>query len=196
MRTDLRHGAWVDYQPDWMTPDDAALSYVALKRELEWEQRSVTVYGRRIPQPRLIAWAGREPYSYSGATLEPREGTPALRYIGDLLLRSELPRFNHCLANWYRDGSDSIGMHADDEPELGRDPVVASVSFGVSRRLVVAAKKPEHGSEAARWSFDLGSGALFVMGGACQTHYFHGIPKQKTVTGERISLTFRWVGPK
>jgi predicted dehydrogenase len=96
--------------------------------------------------------------------------------------------FNHVLVNRYRSGEDSMGLHSDDEPELGPDPLVAIVSLGTARRLVV---KPRRKQDRERHELPLGHGALLVMGGTCQRHYVHGIPRQAGVQGERISLTFR-----
>jgi alkylated DNA repair dioxygenase AlkB len=146
------------------------------------------LFGRRILQPRLIAWAGDLGYRYSGQTLEPRPFTPA---VGRLLARVREgtgAAFNHVLVNRYRSGDDSMGLHADDEPELGPDPLVATVSLGAARRLVV---KPRRKSDRARHDLQLGHGALLVMGGTCQRHYVHGVPRQPGLAGERISLTFR-----
>jgi alkylated DNA repair dioxygenase AlkB len=96
--------------------------------------------------------------------------------------------FNHVLINRYRDGSDSIGLHADDEPELGLDPIVATMSLGATRRFVLKPRRARFGPDH---SLDVEHGSLLVMGGACQRHYVHGVPRQAGVTGERISLTFR-----
>jgi alkylated DNA repair dioxygenase AlkB len=96
--------------------------------------------------------------------------------------------FNHVLVNRYRDGRDSMGMHADDEPELGPDPTVATVSLGATRRFVLRPRR-----QGAPHDCDLGHGGLLVMGGRCQALYRHGIPRQPANTGQRVSLTFRWL---
>jgi alkylated DNA repair dioxygenase AlkB len=101
--------------------------------------------------------------------------------------------FNHLLANLYRNGEDSMGMHADAEPELGVDPVVGTLSFGATRRLRIV---PRKGIAATPREFQLQSGDLFVMGGTCQRFFLHGIPRAKAASrddqvGERISLTMR-----
>ena len=190
MRTPLSRGAWVECDPAWIGSAEADALLSGLLDELRWEQREIVVYGRRIMQPRLIAWAGELAYRYSGLILEPRPFTPlAARLLTDIRARARVP-FNHVLANRYRHGDDTMGFHADAEPELGRDPVVASVSFGVARRLVL---KPRRSANGARHVFDLGAGSLFIMGGTCQRHYVHGIPRQPNVDAERISLTFRWL---
>ena len=188
MRIPLAAGAWLDYDATWLSPDEADEALEALRDELTWEQREIVLFGRRIPQPRLIAWAGDLGYRYSGQTLEPRAFTPT---AGRLLARVRAQigvSLNHVLANRYRSGDDSMGLHADDEPELGPDPMVAIVSLGIARLLVV---KPRRKADHERHDLELGHGALLVMGGTCQRHYVHGVPRQAGGHGERISLTFR-----
>ena len=160
----------------------------ALLGELAWETREIVLFGKRIPQPRLIAWAGGFGYRYSGQTLEPRAPGPTLAsLIATVNLAVGVP-FNHVLVNRYRNGQDSMGMHSDAEPELGEEPVVASVSFGVARRFVVVPRK-----KGQRYEYSLGHGDLLVMGGSCQSHYRHGVPRAAGVSGERLSATFRRV---
>jgi alkylated DNA repair dioxygenase AlkB len=188
LRIALASGAWLDHDARWLSPEEADMMLAALRDEMAWEQREIVLFGRPILQPRLIAWAGDVGYRYSGQTLEPRAFTPTLR---GLLLRVSTRcgvAFNHVLANRYRSGDDSMGLHADDEPELGPDPVVAIVSLGAARRLVI---RPRRKQDRARHDQALGHGALLVMGGTCQRHYVHGVPRQAGLEGERISLTFR-----
>ena len=188
MRIPLAAGAWLDHDAAWLSPDAADEALAALRDELGWEQREIVLFGRRVLQPRLIAWAGDLGYRYSGQTLEPRPFTPAaLRLLVRVCEATGVP-FNHVLANRYRNGTDSMGLHADDEPELGPDPVVATVSLGAARRLIV---RPRRKQDRERHDVELGHGALLVMGGTCQRHYVHGVPRQAGLEGERISLTFR-----
>ncbi len=188
MRIPLASGAWLDHHAGWLSHDEADAALAALRDELPWEQREIVLFGRRILQPRLIAWAGDLGYRYSGQTLEPRAFTPAAhRLLARVRAQAGVP-FNHVLANRYRSGDDSMGLHADDEPELGPDPVVAIVSLGTARRLVV---KPRRERDRERHDLQLGHGALLVMGGTCQRHYVHGVLRQAGTQGERISLTFR-----
>src|SRR5215470_13515162 len=145
MRIALAHGAWLEHDPAWLSRDEARLAFAALCDELAWEQREIVLFGRAVMQPRLIAWAGTLGYRYSGQTLEPRPFTPTLdRLLARVQERSGSP-FNHVLANRYRDGRDSIGLHADDEPELGDDPVVATVSVGATRRFVLKPRQKATG---------------------------------------------------
>ncbi len=188
MRILLGHGAWLEHDAAWMSREEDRLALVALRDELEWEQREIVLFGRRVLQPRLIAWAGDLGYRYSGQTLEPRDFTPTARRLLERVRAETGESFNHVLVNRYRSGDDSMGLHADDEPELGRDPVVATVSLGAVRRFVVRPRRKQDGDGQDLW---LGHGALLVMGGACQRHYVHGVPREAGARGERISLTFR-----
>jgi alkylated DNA repair dioxygenase AlkB len=188
VREDLGLGAWVELEAGFLPAGEAAELLAALQSELAWEQREIVLFGRRILQPRLIAWGGELPYRYSGQTLPPRPFTGA---VAELVLRiaarAAVP-FNHVLANRYRDGRDSMGFHADDEPELGPDPQVATLSLGATRHLVVVPRKRRDG-EKRRYA--LQAGDLFVMGGTCQRHFHHGLPREPKAPAERISLTFR-----
>jgi alkylated DNA repair dioxygenase AlkB len=190
MRTPLVSGAWLEHEPSWLDRVEADALLAAVRDELVWEQRAIVLFGRSVMQPRLIAWAGDLGYRYSGQTLEPRAFTPALAAVRERVCRWTAVPFNHVLVNRYRDGLDSIGLHADNEPELGTDPVVATVSLGAVRRFVLRSRrKSPDGSR----TLELEHGSLLVMGGTCQRHYVHGVPRQPGVRDERISLTFRWL---
>ena len=190
MRIPLSAGAWLDYDAEWLSTEEADHALTGLRGELDWEQREIVLFGRRVLQPRLIAWAGDLAYRYSGQTLEPRPITPtARRLLANVSARAGVS-FNHVLLNRYRSGEDSMGLHSDDEPELGPDPLVAIASLGTARRLVV---KPRRKQDRERQELSLGHGALLVMGGTCQRHYVHGVPRQAGVHAERISLTFRYL---
>ena len=115
----LARGAWLDHAPAWLSQDDADAALTALRGELEWEQREIVLFGRRILQPRLIAWAGEVGYRYSGQTLEARAFTPAARRLLERVRAEAGAPFNHLLVNRYRTGEDSMGLHADDEPGAG-----------------------------------------------------------------------------
>jgi alkylated DNA repair dioxygenase AlkB len=188
MRIELARGAWLEHDARWLERGEADLAVTALREELHWEQREIVLFGRRVLQPRLIAWAGTLGYRYSGQTLEPRAFTPAARRLLDRVCGHVGEPFNHVLVNRYRTGEDSMGLHADDEPELGRDPVVATVSLGAARRFVVRARRKQ---DRDGQDLRLGHGALLVMGGTCQRYYVHGVPRDLAARGERISLTFR-----
>lgn len=184
----LAGGGWILHDPAWLEPAEADDLMVRLRSGLVWEQREIELFGRRILQPRLIAWGGDLPYRYSGQSLEPRPLAPPLPELIERVGAASGARFNHVLANRYRDGNDSMGLHSDNEPELGPDPVVATLSLGAVRRFVLVPKKRRDGAPR---ELSLGHGALLVMGGTCQSRYRHGVPRTRRPVGERISLTFR-----
>jgi alkylated DNA repair dioxygenase AlkB len=192
-RIQLEAGAWIDWYEHWLNLEDATRLYELLLRELAWEQRHVVLFGKPILQPRLIAWAGAWPYRYSGQTLPPR---PWPQNVAATLepLCAELcalagTELNHVLINRYRDGHDSMGYHADAEPELGSDPLVMTLSLGARRRFALK----RHKSKTRGRVFELTSGSLLVMGGTCQQHYRHALLREPAVAAERVSLTFRQI---
>ena len=154
--------------------------------ELAWEQHSITLYGRTTPTPRLTAWVGDAAYRYSGLVNQPQRWSPTLRELRDRLAAELDVAFNSCLANLYRDGSDSMGYHSDDEPELGTRPTIASVSLGDRRRFAL-----RHRRTGERWTWDLGAGDLLVMTEESQSDYAHAVPKTSRTVGPRLNLTFR-----
>jgi alkylated DNA repair dioxygenase AlkB len=190
MRVDLGADSWVEQITDFVAAAGRAGVHAALQAELGWEQREIVLFGRPVLQPRLIAWAGALPYRYSGQTLPPRPFTPTVAALLTRIQAQAGVPFNHVLANRYRNGDDSMGLHADAEAELGPDPVVATLSLGATRRLQVVPRDRRLGPNRA---FPLASGDLFIMAGQTQRHFRHGIPKQPALTDERISLTFRLV---
>ena len=156
--------------------------------DLPWQQKNVRVFGREVPQPRLFAWFGdpERKYTYSGLTLEPLPWSSPLDELRVLCESFSGVSFNSALANLYRDGSDSVSWHADDEKELGPDPVIASLSLGAERRFDL--RNRESGCTVKTM---LPSGSLVVMSGGCQEHWIHQLPKMTRVTEPRINITFR-----
>lgn len=194
---ELKYGGAYLLQEDFFDADSAREMGEKLLREFSFEQRSILLFGREVLQPRLISWAGDAAYSYSGDTLVPRAWGPCATQVKERVnaflreVAPSAPPFNHVLANHYRDGADSMGMHADDEAELGKDPWIASLSFGVARTFVLRSKGK--GREADRVALGLTSGALLLMAPPTQRYYLHGVPKQRAVSGSRLNLTFRAV---
>lgn len=193
IRTELEQGAWLELHQGWLAGGEALELRSALLRELCWEQRQIVLFGKPILQPRLIAWAGELPYRYSGQTLEPRPWPAALRpQLQALCARVAAEAgaaFNHVLVNRYRDGQDSMGYHADAEPELGPDPQVATLSLGATRRFQLRPQRARRGERAL--TLPLADASLLIMGGSCQRHYRHAVARESGAAGERISLTFR-----
>ena len=146
----------------------------------------------RACHPRLNAWYG-DPgcrYGYSGTRFEPLPWTETLTDIKERLTATLGVAFNSMLANRYRDGRDSVAWHSDDEPELGRNPVIASVSLGATRRFTLKHKSRR---DIRPLAVDLTHGSLLVMSGPTQHQWLHQIAKTTRIVGERINLTFRYI---
>lgn len=189
----LRAGAYLAYREVAYTPAQADAVFASLREEIPWQQHRLHLFGRRIDAPRLSCWIGDADavYTYSHTRFEPLPWTPTVaRLRRDLADRLDLG-FNSVLANLYRDGHDSMGWHSDDEPELGAQPMIASLSFGEPRVFKLRARE----TRAPAASVELTHGSLLLMAGATQALYQHALPKRVRATGSRINLTFRWVGP-
>lgn len=158
--------------------------------ETDWRHEQVKVWGKLHMQPRLTAWHGEASYRYSGKTFHPLPFTPLQLLIKHAVEQATGRRFNSVLLNYYRDERDSMGFHADDERELGPDPAVALVSFGAPRTFIL-----KHRDKPLTLKLALGDGCLLLMAGALQTHWLHGINKERTPRGPRINLTFRQITP-
>lgn len=180
-------------QPGWLDSHDATAAMQALREELPWARHRIQMFGREVLTPRLCAWVGDPDasYTYSRTHFVPLPWTPALRSLRERLQREGIGRFNSVLANRYRDGSDSMGWHSDDEGELGPQPVIASISLGATRRF-----RLRHRTDPSqRVELMLEHGSLLLMRGATQANYRHDLPKTARPVGERINLTFRWIMP-
>ncbi|HEY3912198.1 MAG TPA: alpha-ketoglutarate-dependent dioxygenase AlkB [Stellaceae bacterium] len=155
-----------------------------------WRSEHVVVWGKKMVQPRLIAWygdAGRS-YAYSGIQLHPMPWTLSLLDIKTRIERAVASPFNSVLLNYYRDNQDSMGFHSDDEPELGERPVIGSLSLGEERVFIMKHKT----SKAVRpVHLRLASGSVLLMRGDTQRHWKHGILKETRHCGARVNLTFR-----
>jgi alkylated DNA repair dioxygenase AlkB len=177
----------------WLSPAEADDALADLLRTTPWAQQNIVLFGRTIAQPRLSAWMGDpdSTYTYSGLTQRPAPWTPAVAALRARVEATAERAYNGVLLNLYRDGEDSMGFHADDEPELGREPVIASVSLGAERTFVLKPKKRQR--EGAPLRLALPHGSLLVMDAAVQHGWLHGIPKEPSVRASRVNLTFRRV---
>lgn len=183
----------VDWHPAWLAPAAAADYLARIVAETDWRQERIRTPGGWVDQPRLTAWQG-DPgavYIYSGIRNVPQPWTTAVAELRDAVAAQCGVRFNSVLLNRYRGGSDSMGWHADHEPELGPEPVIASLSFGATRRFDL-----RHTASGVTRSFPLSSGSLLVMRGQTQAQWRHRVPKELSVSGERVNLTFRVVMPE
>lgn len=183
----------VEWHPHWLSLSAAADALTRIIGEVAWRQDTMGTPGGRVPLPRLTAWQG-EPdavYVYSGIRNLPQPWTPTVAQLKSAAEAICATRFNSVLINRYRSGTDSMGWHADREPELGFQPVIASVSLGAARTFDL-----RHNKSGVVQSYSLKGGSLLVMKGDTQSDWRHRIPKEPRVMGERINLTFRWVTPR
>lgn len=173
---------------DWQ--NETNINHLAFKH-ISWHQDTIKMYGKEHKLPRVSAWYGDSdrPYTYSGLTLYPKTWTDKLNLLRDELEIICKHRFNSVLLNWYRSGEDHISWHTDAEPELGKNPMIASVNFGESRRFLLRLKNHHE----TKLEIPLHHGSILVMAGQLQHHWQHSVPKQKKVKSSRINLTFRTI---
>ncbi len=176
------------YDPHFIESAEADTFFVKLRATLPWQQERINLFGKSVLQPRLQSWHGDASYTYSGLTMSPYAWTPELISLKDRCEAIAEVKFNSVLANLYRDGQDSMGWHQDNEPELGRNPVIASLNLGDSRRFVL-----RNLHSKTQIEYNLSHGALLIMAGELQHHWRHGVPKTSKPKGERINLTFRHI---
>lgn len=172
--------------PHFITHPDEV--FHQLQREISWEDHSITLFGRAVKEPRQSAWFHTDglAYRYSHSQRLAQTFTPLLHDIMAQCAVAAEASFNSVLANLYRDGNDSMGWHADDEPELGREPVIASISLGAERRFDF-----RHRESGDTTSVVLPHGSLLVMRGQSQHKWVHRIARTKKVQTPRVNLTFR-----
>ena len=178
------------YTPRFLDHDKATVFFHLLLDELPWREESIVVYGKRVVVPRLTCWFG-DPgvaYRYSGVDHVAEPWTATLSELRRRVEKFSDHQFNGVLGNLYRDGRDGMGWHADNEKELGVDPVIASLSLGEARRFSL-----QHNKTRERIDVDLEHGSLLVMRGELQHHWRHAVPKTRKNVGQRINLTFRAV---
>ena len=183
--------AEIVYYPQFFDKKQADSIYTELLQKINWQQDSITVFGKTHPQPRLTALYGNEgkPYSYSNITMQPHPWNSLLQKIKHYLEARTACEFTTVLLNQYRDGKDSNGWHADNEKELGPNPIIASLSLGAER---VFQLKHNTITEAKK-SITLEHGSLLLMKGTTQHFWKHQIPKTVKPTETRINLTFRTI---
>lgn len=187
IRKDVRDG-WIIWEPDFLDVETSNDYFKYFLNELPWSGGMIKVFGKEFEIPRRQVFFANDQltYAYSGKTLEKSNWDERVLEIKSNIELSLDSKFNACLANLYRDGNDSNGWHADNEKELGTNPVIASLSLGETRKFHL-----KHNQTQEKVSFDLSHGSLLIMGGALQAHWKHQIPKSKKVQDPRVNLTFR-----
>jgi len=183
--------AELDYLPGWVDADLADSWLHALVGRTPWQQPELFIHGRYHRTPRLTAWYGdpEARYRYSGTIHEPLPWTPLLEDIRQRVMKTVGQPLNAVLLNHYRDGQDSMGWHSDAEPELGRDPLIASLNLGGSRRFDLR----RVGSTRIEHSLTLEHASLLVMRGPTQHHWQHQVAKTRQACAPRLNLTFRLI---
>lgn len=183
---DIRDGGRLLYDPGYYAPAEADAFFAWLRSDVPWRQE--VAHGN--PLPRLNAWFADDGlrYSYSGLSHVGSGWLPDLASAKEKVEAASAATFNSLLLNRYRNGQDSIGFHTDAEPELGVNPVVATVSFGSERDFLL-----RHRQTKELLTCRVGHGSLLVMAGTSQHHWLHAVPKTDEPVGERISLTFRLI---
>jgi alkylated DNA repair dioxygenase AlkB len=171
-----------------LTDNESSTFFQLLHEGIQWQRRTIRLFGKEVMQPRLIAWHGdpQAVYRYSGDTWHPEPWIPELVTLRQRCEQLANTAFNSVLLNLYRDGNDAMGWHADDEPELGHEPVIASLNLGCMRRFDL--RHRQSGETHQVW---LPAGSLLVMAGATQQWWRHQLPRSKKITEPRLNLTFR-----
>lgn len=178
-----------NFVTEFYSNEQACQLFGTLEKTLKWEQKSIIIFGKSVPQPRLVAFYAHQglSYSYSGLTNIAGNFTPELLQILYKIRNHTGFDFNSVLANYYRNGFDSMGWHRDNEPELGPNPVIASLSLGQPRRFLVRTYKTH--LQKTEWL--LTNGSLLIMKNQSQSLYEHCVPKSNSILQPRINLTFR-----
>lgn len=180
-----------EYYPNFFTQEKADELYKLLLENTPWQQDTITVYGKNHLQPRLTALYGNEgkPYKYSNIVMNPHPWNTTLIYMKELVEEKANHNFTTVLLNQYRNEKDSNGWHADNEKELGRDPIIASISLGDERSFQLK----HNTKKEIKQSLLLKHGSLILMKEGSQIHYKHQIPKASKPKNTRINLTFRTI---
>lgn len=180
-----------EYYPNFFSIEKANLLFEKLQKETPWQHDTITVFGKSHPQPRLTALYGNEgkPYKYSNITMHPHAWNTTLIHIKELIEEKANQSFTTVLLNLYRNEKDSNGWHSDNEKELGRDPIIASLSLGEDRTFQL-----KHiDKKEAKLNLTLKNGSLLLMKNGSQIHYKHQLPKSTSSKKPRINLTFRTI---
>ena len=183
---------YVSLYENLFDPEESQHLLLELLNQITWQQENIKRFGRSIPLPRLTAWYGdaSKSYTYSGITMNPLIWTPPLLRIKNKIEKITKHHFNSVLLNQYRHGKDSVAWHSDDEPELGKEPIIASVSFGATRQFML---KHKFKAEKEPITLNLNSGSLLLMKGKTQECWLHQVPKTGNEVAPRINLTFRTI---
>lgn len=178
----------VFYHPCLISPQQSDLFFQSFLKSISWKQDEIKLFGKLILTKRKVAWYGDDflKYTYSGFTKTAIPWTPELLQLKQLVEDQCKISFNSCLLNYYHDGQEGMAWHSDDEPELEKNGMIASVSLGASRKFVF-----KHKQKLQKANLVLEDGSLLIMTGETQQFWLHSLPVSKKVVAPRINLTFR-----
>jgi alkylated DNA repair dioxygenase AlkB len=177
--------------PQWLSKQQADSLLAQSIKNIPWRHDSIKMFGKLIPVPRLQNWFAdhtNTSYTYSGITMDAVKFPDWMADLAHSIEQQTDCSFNRALVNYYRDGSDSVDWHADDEPELGPDPIISSLSLGAERVFQL-----RHNITGEILSISLPHGSLLLMGSRVQHFYQHRLAKVKALNSPRVNFTFRYM---
>lgn len=175
----------------FFSQEESSELFNKLFEEIKWRNDKIKLYGKEFVLPRKTAWYGDSDrhYTYSGIHLQPESWTASLLKIKARIETVAQTTFNSVMLNLYRDGNDGISWHTDAESELGRNPIIGSISFGETRRFMLRHRR----NKDIKTEIDLSDGSFLLMSGPTQHYWQHQIPKTSRHLSPRINLTFRTI---
>lgn len=179
----------VFYFSEFFDKNESDNYFKSLCDNIQWQQEPVKIFGKEVMQPRLTAWYGEKDYRYSGITMKAKPFDKVLQAIKYKVENFVGETFNGALLNLYRNGSDSMGWHRDNEKMLGTNPIVVSVSFGGTRKFLLR----NYNDRSISMELGLQHGSLLLMFGETQNCWQHAVPKSRSQADPRVNITFRQV---
>jgi alkylated DNA repair dioxygenase AlkB len=186
----LNKDGTVDYYGKILSSEEANQYYDLLMQNIQWEKDEVIIFGKHITTKRKVAWYGDSGYlyTYSNTTKRALAWMKELSELKQIVEELAGTKFNSCLLNLYHNGNEGMGWHSDDEKPLGKNNIIASLSFGAERKFSF-----KHKQTKQTVSLVLEHGSLLIMKDATQSNWLHSLPKSKNIIQPRINLTFRTI---
>lgn len=179
------------YISNYLSKEESEKLFEYLLSNCHWEEREVTIFNKTYKQPRLICWFGKNDYTYSNEIFRSKKMPLILEKLKEKIELEFGYKFNSALINLYRNENDSMGRHSDDEKELGKNPVIASISLGEKRIFKIQNKISK---EIVK--LEPSNGSLLIMKNYSQKLYTHEVPKTNKEKNKRINITFRFIYEK
>lgn len=187
----LDNTSYVDFYPDFIDQKQADKIFDHLQKDTDWRVSYMQVKDNKYELPRLQCWMANAGVNAQLYQKEPAlPWSPLIADVKDKLESLLSFKFDYVLMNKYRDGADKIGFHRDDEADEPGKNVIASLSFGVTRKFVIKPRKGKN-TNANTHEYQLTHGSLIVMAGDTQIGWVHSVPPDPEVKECRINLTFR-----